>query len=415
MAKKSLIDYVRSQLQKGYSNNTIRDVMLKYGYTSKEIDDAIKSSQGLTIRHEIHLSNTTIIAIVLVIASIISGILFFHYKPTAAKPVSKLLDLNLEPLQTTAEPGEMISFLKEISNLGSSTRYDVVIRQEIIEENTNRVITQKIETRAIETFGSSKTQILIPVDTRPGSYILRAIVEYDSKKAVATLPVKIMPTSIKATCFDGIKNQDETNADCGGICKPCEQQDVVCDDNNPCTNDVVENKECSNVPIVPCCGNNICEEQENCEQDCRKVPQFSELPSTETIDEIKDLARSEPAKALQQCNQLEIPDFKDTCISNIAEVQSNKNYCLQIKNERIKDLCYLNTAKSSNDNSICQDITSDARRDSCYMTFVLDNKDYSVCDRITNSNLRYSCESLRQLYELNQQSQNQTPSEENVG
>ncbi len=110
-----------------------------------------------------------------------------------------MLDLNLEPITTTAEPGESISFLKELSNLGSLKRYDVVIKQEIINPKTGKVIAQKTETRAIETFGSTQTKILVPKDAEPGDYLARVIVEYDNQKAVATLPVKIVSFAKKET------------------------------------------------------------------------------------------------------------------------------------------------------------------------------------------------------------------------
>lgn len=405
MVKKSLIDYVRSLLQRGYDASTIRNVLLRYGYSSREIDEAINSVYQPTIRHEIHLSRTTILVILLIFIASIGAALFFYYSPSKQ---AKLLDLNLEPVTTTVAPGDSIIFVKELSNLGSSKRYDVVIKQEIIAPSTNKVVTQKIETRAIETFGSTQTKIQVPHDTEQGDYILRAIVEYDSKKAVATLPVKVVASGKKETCFDGIKNQNEIGVDCGGECKQCEKK-TECDDSNPCTNDMAEDGKCTNTPIIPCCGNGVCEgqEQESCIADCRKTEPFPTVISTETLEEIKELARVNPSKALQQCNQIEVPDLKDTCVSNIAEVQHNKDQCSKIANVKIKDLCYSNIAKIINDNSLCEQISIDSRKDSCYMGFVLDNKDYSVCAKITNKQLRQSCESLRQLYELNQQ-QNQS-------
>lgn len=46
------------------------------------------------------------------------------------------------------------------------------------------------------------------------------------------------------TCFDGIKNQNETQIDCGGVCAPCNsgsgsscEDDSDCDDGNPCTSE----------------------------------------------------------------------------------------------------------------------------------------------------------------------------------
>lgn len=407
MAKKSLIDYVRSLMQKGYDASAIRNVMLRNGYTNREIDDAISSSYNPTIRHEIHLSHTTIFVVVLVVASLIGIASFFYYNPS--KSATKLLDLNLEPVATTVEPGQDVIFLKELSNLGSSKRYDVVIKQEIIDQKTNQVITQKIETRAIETFGSTQTRIQIPKDSKTGNYILRTIVEYDDKKAVATLPVKVVAFAKKESCFDGIKNQNEESVDCGGACKPCESEAIECNDKNPCTNDVIEDGACVNKPIAPCCGNNVCEENEetNCPADCKKPGQVPTPISTERLDDIKELARVDPNKALQQCSSMEVPDLKDECIGNIGEAQRNKNYCVQIINARIKDSCYSTIAKSINDNSLCEEISKNSTKDSCYMTFVLDNKDYTVCGRITNEQLRQSCESLKQLNELNNENQAQ--------
>ncbi|MBI2101703.1 hypothetical protein HYT53_03745 [Candidatus Woesearchaeota archaeon] len=404
MAEKSLADYIKSMSQKGYDSSSIRNILLRYGYSQRDIDSAMGSATSHTIRHEIHLSHTTALVIIFLIVSAVGAVSLIYHSPS--KTPSKLLDLNLEPVATTVEAGQNIVFLKELSNLGSSERYDVVIKQDLIDPLTSRIITQKIETRAIETFGSTQTRILVPKEAKPGDYILRAVVEYGDKKAIATLPVKIVSFAAE-TCFDGIKNQDESSADCGGACKPCETQAIECDDNNQCTNDVVENGACINKPIAPCCGNKVCEaeEQGSCSADCIKIEQPA--ISSETLDDIKELARVDPAKALQQCMRQELPDYKDECISNIAEVQRSKGYCPQITSPRARDVCYLNIAKLANDNSICRDISTEGRRDSCYMTFVLDNKDYSVCGSITNKQLRQSCESLRQLNDLNQASQNQ--------
>ena len=372
MPKKRLVDYVKSLMQKGYDISTIRDFLLKYGYSNNEIDTAINSANKLTIRHEIHFSRTTVLVIIFIFVSLIGTASFFYYNSlniSKAKTPTKLLDLNLEPITTTVEPGESISFIKELSNLGSAKRYDVIIKQEIIDLKTNKVTTQKIETRAIETFGSTQTKILVPQDTKPGNYVLRAIVEYDNKRAVATLPIKVALSAKRETCSDEIKNQNEEGIDCGGVCKPCTAQ-------------VAQALECNDN-----------------DADCQKQAPFSF--TTETLEEIKELAKINPNKALEQCAQIEVPDLRDTCIGNIGEVQRNKDYCRQIGNARIRDLCYSNVAKSTNDNSLCKEISTDSRKDSCYMSFVLDNQDYSVCDKITNKNMRDSCESLRQLSELN--------------
>lgn len=403
MVRQSVIDYIRSMLQKGYDISTIRNTMLKYGYTNEDIDEAVNELYHPTIRHEIHLSHTTIFAIIFIVVSTIGAAIFFHYVP--AKAPAQLLDLKLEHVKTEIEAGDNIAFIKQMSNLGSLKRYDVLVTQELIDSKTFAIITHSTETIALETSSSTQTKILVPTDTKTGNYILRVIAKYGDKKAISTLPIKVVAAKKTETCFDGIKNQDEIGVDCGGVCKPCEKS-LNCNDNNPCTEDVIENGKCVNRPISSCCGNNICEEGEKeiCSADCRK-----EEPAAENLEDIKELAKSNPSTALQKCNQIEVPDLRGTCISNIGEVQRNKNYCSKINNTRIKNLCFSNIAKSTNDNTICREISEDGIRDSCYMTFVLDNDDYSVCNKITNKALTQSCESLRQLHQLNQE-QNQSKS-----
>ena len=395
MARQKVVNYIRDLLQKGYDISTIKNTMLKYGYSNNEIDDAIKDIHHPIIRHEIHLPRTTIFVIVFTVLTISGVVFFFLYNQE--KSTEQLLDLNLEPVKTTVAAGDSISFLKEISNLGSQKRYDIFIRQEVLDQKTSKIITQKSETRAIETSGSTKTSIEIPKETKAGNYLLKVIVEYHGKSATATLPIKIVSSGSiagKETCFDGIKNQDEEGIDCGGACKPCGGLD--CNDNNPCTDDKTEDTVCVHNPIIPCCGNGICEEKESCAVDCKEV-------SHETLDEIKEIAKSNPVEALQKCNQVDVPDLKDTCIKNIGEVQNDKDYCGKIESQKIKDQCYSSIAKSSNDSSICEVISNDGIRDSCYSYFfVPPNKDYTVCLKLTNKDLQQSCDRLRQLFELSQ-------------
>src|SRR3989338_9813179 len=147
MAKKKVVNYVREQLQRGYNISQVGKVMLKYGYSNNDIDEAVNDIHHPTIRHEIHLSISTIIVIVFIAALAIGSFSFFYFKPGGQ---SQLLDLNLEPISTNAKPGEQIVFVKELSNLGSAKRYDVVVKQELIDKSNFRAIAEKTETRAIE-------------------------------------------------------------------------------------------------------------------------------------------------------------------------------------------------------------------------------------------------------------------------
>ncbi|VVB84013.1 Uncharacterised protein [uncultured archaeon] len=53
---------------------------------------------------------------------------------------------------------------------------------------------------------------------------------------VASTESQACTVPIKETCFDGIKNQDETKVDCGGVCKKCSIFTIVGDAISPVGN-----------------------------------------------------------------------------------------------------------------------------------------------------------------------------------
>ena len=165
MAKKKVVNYIREQLQHGYNISQIRSVMMKYGYSNNDIDEAVNEIYHPTIRHEIHLSKSTIIVIVFIAVLAVGSFSFFYFN--SGKTQSKLLDVKINPVKTTAAPGEDIVFVKELSNLGSSKRFDVLVKQEVF-DSSSRILTYATETRAIETFGSTPTEMKIPADAKEG-------------------------------------------------------------------------------------------------------------------------------------------------------------------------------------------------------------------------------------------------------
>lgn len=67
------------------------------------------------------------------------------------------------------------------------------------------------------------------------------------------LPVRIRKSEIYSpeTCSDGIKNQDETDTDCGGVCKGCKEL-LSCTDDSDCGDNLVCKKS-SNVHLTKQC------------------------------------------------------------------------------------------------------------------------------------------------------------------
>jgi len=295
------------------------------------------------------------------IVSVFVGLIvvfFVFFNLMSSKTPDTLLDLSLEGVKTTTEAGSRITFIVEIDNLGSATRYDVNLKYELINLKTNEVLTFKEETMAIETRGSKQINMEIPSDAATGDYVLRAIATYNGQRAVATLPVKIV---------EGEFTQEE----------------------------IIEEE-----PVVEEPEEEIPEELE--EEPVESTVGTDALTTFETLEKVEKIAKQNKIEAERLCDELQLQISKDLCFNKLGEVLGDKTYCSKITDERTKDVCLGNVAKITNNNKICEEISRESRKDNCYISFVTGGKkDYTVCDKVVSQYLRQNCESLRQLSKLN--------------
>ncbi len=362
MANPSLVNYIREQMSRGYDAQAIRQYLIQYGYTPADVDSALSELGQAHVRHTIHITPATLIGICVVFVVILtSG--FFLFQVFSEDEAKQLLDLNLEPVLTTTTAGSEITFVSELTNFGSSKRYDISLKYELVHSATSEKITEKEETRGIETLGSKQIKMEIPSSAKPGNYLLRALAIYNDQRAVATLPVIIT---------EG-KPSDELPSDENETKIPHEEEPV---DPEPTERDDDE-------PIDP-----------------DEIPGTS-LTTFEAIEKVEKLAKQNRREAEALCKSLELQTSRDLCYNKIGETLGDKAYCKLIVEERTRDVCYSNVAKQINQHAICEEISKDSRKDSCYMNFVIDKKEYTVCIKVNNQYLRQSCESLKQLSELN--------------
>ena len=417
MPKKRLSSYIQEQLSRGFSPQAIKNHLMKYGYPKKAIVRAFNELKP-EITHTIHLSRTTLIAIIILSFGfiILGSSLYFINQPKAPK---QLLDIKVDIINNELKPDDKLNFNVELLSLGAVKRYDVVLNYFIAGSN-NKIVTSKTETVALETRASKTSEIIIPKNTPAGIYVLKVSADYNKKIASASDTFRISPLT-KETCFndiqdedeegidcggsckpcptcsDGIKNQDEESIDCGGICTPCKKD---CNDDDKCTRDYFKDGKCFNDPIEPCCSNLICEAAESessCPEDCAKeTADFSGLSSSEIIEKIKQISLADQEKASKLCDSLKQPTFMNQCFTEIAQTARSTRFCKRIDDDRTKDSCYSKLAELIGNSIVCEEISIDSRKDACYMNFV-NTGDYSVCEKITNDYLRKSCEALRNL------------------
>lgn len=393
-----LVRYIMDALKKGYDISSVRNYLWRSGYDIQRIDEAIREVRSYYnysgtshVHHTIHLSKSVILGILLVLALAITGVLLFALPHT--KTPSKLLDLEITASKTVFDAGENIDFEINLLSMGSDPRNDIKVRYEIADKYGD-IVQYKEEEIALQTRISKKSMIQIPEDADPGMYELRAMSFYGGKKASSKLSFRVSSDS-GPSCNDGIKNQNEEGIDCGGICPACssctdglmngdeegvdcggscrtscEQKcDPECNDKNLCTEDLCVNGKCVYTPIVPCCGNFVCESSESyetCPADCNK-PVESKSPH-DIVKTAVSLAKKNPELAGKKCHEISEPEIMDQCFDDIAE--------------------------ESNMSIFCDYILVDEKRDGCYISFAMAG-DYSVCDKIRSEYLKMSCEMLK--------------------
>lgn len=389
-----LTSYIRQQLKAGYDINAIRAALLKYGYQQADIDAAVRQAyaEPSVIKHVVHFSPTVLITIIAI--AVIAGGAFFFFRPSAPAPKipTELLDLSADITSLAATPGSDLEFDVGLINLGAVSRYDVVLRYLIIDQD-NKAVKTKEETVAVETRFSAKAEINLPPRLPPGNYRLRVIASYNGKLATAEETFTVAEARLP---LEEIPEEP--------VPELKEPEEVVCDDADPCTNDLVVDNKCSFVPITPCCGNNICEAGEgtSCPADCPAVPEPAPavaLTMWDRLDQIEQKAATDPAGASQDCSEITDYVFRDDCYSAVAEASSDDSYCGNIEAEREKDECIKDVAIASGDEELCARIITDAVRDQCYMHFVSAGN-YESCEKLTNPFLQQNCEQLGKLAQL---------------
>jgi len=393
MVQNSLVKYIREQIRAGYSTGEIKDYLLRYGYSESQVNEAFQFAYPPTeVKHVIHLSKRTVALILAVVCSLFlisAGVYVFFI---GEKAPSKLLDVQTDLLSDSVEEGGSLKLTAQIFNLGKARRYDVSLRYEIYNLK-DELITFKEETIALETRASSSVDIKLD-KADPGNYYLRTIASYGDKQARAT------------SAFRVVKKKTEEEKPIISV-KKCP---FSCDDNDECTSDYCSEGtgyECRHDKIFPCCGNAVCEDDENyenCLADCRAPEEkeadiFEGKPVWERVELIKNVAKNDKEKALEHCRNIEQTSYRYDCFTGVAIVSNDDGLCNNIEDESYKDSCYRKFADENKNSDVCAKVVKDSKRDQCYMDFATKG-DYSVCDKLVNKYLKQSCESLKKLSEV---------------
>lgn len=384
MVNKELAKYLSQQIKAGYAHDALKSHLINSGYSALDVDAAFNSLYPSKSSKKIS-KKMIIIPLAIVLILLIGGFFASDILLNKPKPKVELLSLKINQINEDLLPGETLEFNVELKNKGSSDGFSVFLRHEIV--GTDIFLEEEIE---VETEKNKVSKIKLSDDITVKKHTLKTTASYNNKFAFSTLTFSVISdqeeTTLcreKWTCEIWLPEE----------CPESEEQTRVCADENDCGRERLRpdtTRGCSfdTGEIFP---------QDDIINPVKVVPQDLEGKTVwEKLDIIKEKAKSNPSKALADCETLDVSSHIDECYFNIAEVSENTLRCDKIISERTKDKCLNNVAKVKGDSSICESVVKINRRDSCYMNFV-NAKDYTVCENIDNSYLSDACFTLRKM------------------
>ncbi len=361
MVNGSLTDYIRAQLQRGYTPEAVRSVLLQSGYNPQDIDFALRIATrpvsqtfSLTGRAMVFVLGGIFVIILLVFAAL------FLFTST---PKDIQIQLRVQPEQVL--PGGTIA-VSAVLTSAQSSETPVDIAYMVSEQYTHASVTSRNEKLKVGASAVSSEQIPIPASLSPGAYEVRITAQFDGTTRTQTASFDVLqPATAPSTPATPVPVEEQPEV---VQCPPS------CDDLNPATDDTCVRGSCVHALKPDFCGNGQCESTENsvqCAADCGGTQDKSAVQ-----DQAVKVAKSDPEKAATLCNSLTIPVDVDPCFAAIA-----------------------NASKKS---ALCASITDSGIRDNCLMEFAFTG-DYTVCNQLSNRYLLTSCQSLARFSTVQQE------------
>ncbi len=327
-------------------------------------------------QHVIIHKNTFIIAasafVFLFGIVLVSYLLFFK---TELETPSQLLDVRTDPVTREVQPGEKLLLTTKITNQGKQRRFDVTVSYTMTHLISEKVLYHNQLSVAVETVKDHVEEVEIPKNAELGDYLLKTVVRYSGQKEplIAQNYIKVYQTSSTPTCFDNVKNQGESQVDCGGPCMACptctdriqNQGEEGVDCGGPCSQQCEREVIPQPTPSKESCFDSIRNQDEegvDCGGSCRPCTSLAneDMTPRQILLNIRTIARENPNKAADYCNRIEDSYKKDTCFNSIADEVKQKEYCSMIADSNLKQSC-LWPFLVNNENQNCDELEGTMR------------------------------------------------------
>lgn len=356
MVQEALKKYISQREQQGYSRASIEQALLNAGYPPKDISEAFGEGRKI---------GTKMLLIIFLILLGAALAIIFVLKITQQPPAE--ITQRTELFSTEAEPGGKLILTTILENPGGRQVSGLI---DYIIQGPEGTLLSETDEFSMQERKSIPKEITIPDDALQGAYTLRTTIKYNDKTSEGTVNFKIAEETLKQKPAE-LEEKEEIQE----IIEEQASCPTNCDDYDFCTVDDCVDGKCVSEPIVPCCGNNKCEDGEserNCALDCAERP-----PNPEQIkQEATEKAATSLSAAISTCQTLNQQAYIDSCLLEVSETTKSKETCELIAGDEI--------------------------RDACYIPFAYDN-DFSVCNKISNSITRNTCHTLNEINEIKKQ------------